>query len=271
MGLFRPYERKDETDDGTKAEEVAKPTKRRQSMVIAPPATPARTTSSKSAPARSAPAQGAPRAKTGAAKSGSTKPGKTGSSTTSTTEPTNAELDALRPDVAELEALRPRGPQPKTGPTPTRKQAEAARKERLNPSLSPKESRQLASANQREARAKQMSNADAAPERALLRDYIDRRFNLGEFLLPACLVILALTFLNSAFPGITWITTAVMYLFIMTVLADCFFMWRGYKKLLGERHPNAPTKGLLFYGINRTIQIRRLRMPRPRVKRGEAI
>lgn len=265
MGLFRPYERKDETDDGAKAEEVAKPvTRRRQSMVIAPPAAPARTTSTKPAKSATPSATPSPKAKS-SSKANST------STAEPTSEPTNAELDALRPNPSDLEALRPRGPQAKTGPTPTRKQAEAARKERLNPSLSPKESRQLASANQREARAKAMSNADAAPEKALLRDYIDRRFNLGEFLLPACLVILALTFLNSAFPGITWITTAVMYLFIMTVLADCFLMWRGYKKLLAERHPNAPTKGLLFYGINRTIQIRRLRMPRPRVKRGEAI
>lgn len=266
MGLFRPYERKDETEDGAT---TATPAKRRQSMVIAPPASATKTAPTKTASAK--PASGpasAPSAPSAKSTKGRTAPKATSGSTR---EPSNAELDALRPDATELEAPRPRGPQPKTGPTPTRRQAEAARKERLNPSLSPKESRQLAAANQREARTKAMSTAESTPQKQLLRDYIDRRFNLGEFLLPACLVILALTFLNSAFPGITWVTTAAMYLFIMTVLADCFFMWRGYKKLLAERHPNAATKGLLFYGVNRVIQIRRLRMPRPRVKRGEAI
>lgn len=265
MGLFRPYERKDSADDKTEKsvsdqrkgspEVPAAPgpkTARRQSMVIGSTATTTR-------PAKPTPAKASATATTKTPRSGAK------------AEPTNAELDALKPSTDELEALRPRGPQPKAGPTPTRRQAEAARKERLNPSLSPKESRRLAAANQRETRAKAMSNAEAAPEKQLLRDYIDRRFNLGEFLLPACLVILALTFLNSAFPGITWITTGVMYVFILTVLADSFFMWRGFRRLLAERFPNATTKGLAFYAFNRTIQIRRLRIPRPRVKRGEKI
>jgi hypothetical protein len=34
--------------------------------------------------------------------------------------------------------------------------------------------------------------------------------------------------------------------------------------------PGTPTKGLLMYGMNRCIQIRRFRMPTPRIKRGEA-
>jgi hypothetical protein len=47
-------------------------------------------------------------------------------------------------------------------------------------------------------------------------------------------------------------------------------MWRGYKRVLAERLPNSSTKGLLMYGVNRCIQIRRFRMPPPRIKRGEA-
>jgi hypothetical protein len=47
-------------------------------------------------------------------------------------------------------------------------------------------------------------------------------------------------------------------------------MWRGFKKLLAVRVPKASTRGLLMYGVNRAIQIRRFRMPAPRVKRGES-
>jgi hypothetical protein len=47
-------------------------------------------------------------------------------------------------------------------------------------------------------------------------------------------------------------------------------MWRGFKQVLAKRLPNAPTRGLLMYGMNRSIQIRRFRMPPPRIKRGDA-
>jgi hypothetical protein len=47
-------------------------------------------------------------------------------------------------------------------------------------------------------------------------------------------------------------------------------MWRGFKRVLAERIPNASTKGLLMYGMTRSTQIRRFRMPPPRLKRGDA-
>jgi len=46
-------------------------------------------------------------------------------------------------------------------------------------------------------------------------------------------------------------------------------MWRGFKKVLAERLPRVSPKGLLMYGMNRMIQIRRFRMPSPRIKRGD--
>ena len=61
-----------------------------------------------------------------------------------------------------------------------------------------------------------------------------------------------------------------MYLFILAVIVDGFLMWRGFKRVLAERFPNAPTRGLLMYGMTRSTQIRRFRIPSPRIKRGEA-
>ena len=82
-------------------------------------------------------------------------------------------------------------------------------------------------------------------------------------------MILALSFLSVAIPRITAITTLVVFLFILAVLGDSFLMWRGFKRVLAQRLPGASTRGLMMYGVNRGIQIRRFRMPPPRLKRGD--
>jgi hypothetical protein len=158
----------------------------------------------------------------------------------------------------------------KDRPTPTRKEAEAARRQRVTRTLSKKEARVESSRRSRAERMKAVNAREAAPEKALLRDYIDARFNLGEFLLPSLVVILALTFLSQTIPRVSVISTGVMYLFLLAVIVDSALMWRGFKKLLAVRVPKASTRGLLMYGVNRAIQIRRFRMPAPRVKRGES-
>ena len=122
----------------------------------------------------------------------------------------------------------------------------------------------------RAERLKAVSAREAAPEKVLLRDYVDTRFNLGEFLLPSLVLILVVSLLGTAYPQITLITTVVMYLFILAVLFDGYLMWRGFRRVLAVRLPHASTRGLLMYGVNRAIQIRRFRMPRPRLKRGQA-
>jgi hypothetical protein len=158
----------------------------------------------------------------------------------------------------------------KDRPTPSRREAEAARRQRVNKTLTNRESRQVAARQARAERLRRLGDRERAPEKALMRDYVDARLNLGEFLLPAVVVILAITVLGSYLPEIAVITTLAMYLFIFAVIADEFLMWRGFKRVLAERLPNAPTKGLLMYGMTRSTQLRRFRMPPPRIKRGEA-
>ena len=140
----------------------------------------------------------------------------------------------------------------------------------MNRTLTPKESRRLASQQNRAARLRTLSAREAAPEKALMRDYVDARFSLGEFLLPSLVVILALSFLTVMYPTVSVITTIAMYIFILLVLADSWWLWRGFKRVLAERQPNAPTRGLMMYGVNRAIQIRRFRLPPPRLKRGDS-
>ncbi|HEY5784007.1 MAG TPA: DUF3043 domain-containing protein [Microlunatus sp.] len=157
----------------------------------------------------------------------------------------------------------------KAGPTPSRKEAEALRRQRVTRQLTPKEARKESAARNRTDRMRNLNAREAQPEKALMRDYIDARFSVGEFLLPSLVIILALSFLNSVWPSMTVFATITMYVYILAVLLDGYIMWRGFKKVLAERLPKVPPKGLLMYGMNRMIQIRRFRMPAPRIKRGD--
>jgi Protein of unknown function (DUF3043) len=158
----------------------------------------------------------------------------------------------------------------KDRPTPSRKEAEAARRERVNKPLTNREARQVAARQARAERMQRLGERDRTPEKALLRDYVDARFSLGELLLPSVVLILATTVLGSFLPSMAIITTLAMYLFILAVAGDEFLMWRGFKRVLAERIPKAQTRGLLMYGMTRSTQIRRFRMPPPRLKRGDA-
>jgi hypothetical protein len=184
-----------------------------------------------------------------------------------TTTPTSNGSSAMAAPEPTPEVRDPSGRKP--GPTPSRKEAEAARRQRVTQTYSKKESRALASRQNRSERMRALAARDNTPEKALMRDYVDARFSIGEILLPALVLILATSFLNTIFPRAAVIGTVVMYAYVLAVLADLFFMWRGYKKVLAARLPGSSTKGLAFYGANRAIQIRRFRIPQPRIKRGE--
>ncbi len=157
----------------------------------------------------------------------------------------------------------------KARPTPTRKEAEAARRQRVTQTYSKKESRAYAQKQARANRVKAINAREGVPEKALIRDYVDSRFNLGEFLLPSVVVILAVTVLGQYWRSVGAIATIAMYVFILAVIVDNFFMWRGFKRVLAARMPKASPKGLLTYGMTRGTQLRRFRMPAPRIKRGE--
>ena len=177
-----------------------------------------------------------------------------------------SEAPEPEPETTEPTGL---GPSKKDRPTPSRKEAEALRRQRVTRQLTPREARKEAAAKNRTERMRALNVREAAPEKALMRDYVDARFSIGEFLLPSLVVILALSFLNTVWPAVTLFATITMYVFIITVILDGVIMWRGFKKVLAARMPKASPKGLLMYGMNRMIQIRRFRIPAPRLKRGD--
>ena len=106
---------------------------------------------------------------------------------------------------------------------------------------------------------------------ALLRDYVDTRWTVAEFMLPAMILVMAavMVTMNNVVLS-SWISMSLWVLLGFTFI-NVGIMWRGFKKLLAERHPEASTRGLLMYMFNRSLMIRRFRQPTPRIKRGEAI
>ncbi|RCK69520.1 DUF3043 domain-containing protein [Desertihabitans brevis] len=191
------------------------------------------------------------------------------SATTPRREPAAAAQPTTSPGTpATADVETPAGGR-KNRPTPTRREAEAARRERLNPTISKKEARRRAAEANRRTRMEQMAARDATPAKVLLRDHVDARFNLGEVLLPVLLLIVLATFLQTALPQIVVYSTIGMYVFILLVVLDFVRMWRAYKRIAAERGI-ALEKGLRLYGMNRMIQLRRMRLPKPQVKRGES-
>ncbi len=183
----------------------------------------------------------------------------------------NRDKQAAQPPAAEPE-VPSTGPKAKSVPTPKRRDAEAARRSRLNPQLSPKEarkrSRELASAERR----KQMEAIDNAPGKVLMRKWVDSRFNLAEWSMPILMTMLVFVLvLSPVLPALVEPATYATWCFMILIVIDITRMWRGFKKLAAQRIPKEPLKGLLYYGFNRSLSLRRLRVPRPVAKRGDPV
>lgn len=182
------------------------------------------------------------------------------------TEPTADESAAAQAEPALA------GPARKDAPTPTRKEAEQARRERLHPTLSPKQARARERQQRVEQRESSQRTMEAQPGKVLMRDWVDSRRGLAQFSMPVLMLMLMLSLLVTSFGTLlTAIMSYATWVVMAAIAFDLVVMWRGYKKLHAERLPKEPLKGLLSYGINRSINLRRLRLPKPRVKRGDQI
>ena len=110
---------------------------------------------------------------------------------------------------------------------------------------------------------------DRGPVRRYARDYVDSRFSIGSLLMPAMILVLAMTFVNTQEMRI--MTFAVLWGFVgLTVLDSLFMGWRLRKRIDAKFGPGK-TRGVTWYAAMRGTQMRFMRMPKPRVKRFEKI
>jgi hypothetical protein len=163
-------------------------------------------------------------------------------------------------------------------PTPKRKEAQAKLKvSPLSPTAS-KEAKKTLKAQARvrrlEARAAYMRGEESAlpvkdkgPARRFVRNYVDERKSVTEYFLVFIMFILFLTVIPS--PAVQLGAIVLMYSAMIWVAIDGFLLSRRVKKLVAEKFPDQPTKGLGLYGWMRSTQLRRLRAPAPQVGPGK--
>ncbi|MEU9110431.1 DUF3043 domain-containing protein [Streptomyces sp. NPDC048483] len=173
---------------------------------------------------------------------------------------------------------QPRNPQaPKGRPTPKRSDAQSQRRSRAQTPTNRKdaakaqrEARRVDMAKQREAMAsgdeRYLPVRDKGPVRRFARDFIDARWCVAEFFLPMAVVILVLTMVRV--PQIQNIALLLWLVIIVLIVVDSVVVWFRLGKQLQERFPDENLKGAKAYAIMRTLQMRRLRLPKPQVKRG---
>ena len=172
-------------------------------------------------------------------------------------------------------------PGAKNRPTPSRLEQETARKRPLVPTDrkaaagQSRDASRLARAKQRAALLSGDESAlparDKGPVKRYIRDSVDSRWNIGEFMLPVMFVVLALTFVPAIFKSsASWATLMVVILVYGLVVAgalDTFMMWRHTKAKIVAKFGEAPPRGSTMYAVMRAFQMRRSRLPRPQVDR----
>lgn len=190
---------------------------------------------------------------------------------------TNAEPTAPQQTSAEaVEQPETTATGKKGRPTPTRKEREALRKRPLVPDdrrQARKEARAKMNASRERARIgmaagdeRYLPQRDKGPQRKFVRDYVDARTSLGEFLIPVMFLVIIATFI----PSIEAQTISILVLwgfFIVAILDSVLLSWL-VKRRLAKKFGSAE-KGVGFYAGMRALQLRVLRLPKPQVKRGE--
>lgn len=181
-------------------------------------------------------------------------------------------------------AAREARPGAKNRPTPKRREAEAARRRPLIETDRKAAARRDREAS-REQRAKQQEAMmrgedwallprDRGRAKAFMRDYIDSRWNVAEFTMPALILAMLLSLLVNVIknPALVWAVMVFTYGVILVGIVEQVVVHYRAKRAFTSAHPHEdwPPRSGLYTGM-RAFQLRPTRVPRPRVKRGEKV
>jgi DUF3043 family protein len=108
---------------------------------------------------------------------------------------------------------------------------------------------------------------DRGPAKALARDYIDSKRRISEYYMYILILLLVAVFLRNK-TAQTYISPLVLVL-VVVIVVDAQFIRFRLRKLVAERLPGESTRGLTMYAVMRALQIRRFRVPAPRVRPGD--
>ena len=164
--------------------------------------------------------------------------------------------------------------------TPSRKEAEAARKRYLGAlPADPKERRRAEREAQRSAtdRSRQALRAgdtrhyparDQGPARAFVRDYVDGRLRLLELLMPLVILCWATLLLHNT--SIYIYSSFGMEIIVVIGIVLGVLLSQRIKRAVAAQFGPDDVRGTGFYAFSRAVMPRPLRQPKPRVTmRGE--
>jgi hypothetical protein len=163
-------------------------------------------------------------------------------------------------------------------PTPKRRDAESARKQKVAPPRDKKEARGRLKAERAKERQQTMEAMRSGDERSypardqgkarhLARNWIDGRRNVGEVFWPV--VITALVLLFMPVPALRQLSTLVLLGFYVIITVDTGLSLLGLRRAV-QREVTEPgqRRGTLAYAFGRSLQSRKRRLPAPQVERG---
>ena len=165
-------------------------------------------------------------------------------------------------------------------PTPKRKTSEALNKRPLVPADRKAAGKSAREAN-KEARNREYQAMQTGDERYLpvkdkgavrryVRDYVDARWNLGEFFLPVAMIFVVANLFLKGNPNAAAAAILVLYVIVLVTIIDAYIMWRKLKKKLRAKFGDDTfMRGLAMYAVMRAFQLRRARLPKVLVKHGE--
>lgn len=194
------------------------------------------------------------------------------------------EADGASPGTSQTTDDRPAGPgaafTPGKGrPTPKRSEAEKRRRGPYTPG-DRKAGGKDGRARDRAERARKydamkrgeqwaLPPRDQGPVKALTRDYVDSRRRISEFYMYILIVLMLALFVQST--ALKAYLYPVVLILAAIIITEGTIVSRRVRKIAAERYPGESTRGITMYAIMRSLQIRRFRMPMPRVKPGDKI
>lgn len=191
----------------------------------------------------------------------------------SSPEPDPSEAPEAASDVPD--AQRPKG-----RPTPSRRDAEQQRKHTLKVPADPKAAKKAMRERERQARAearaglmagdpRYLPTRDQGPAKAFTRDFVDGRRTLSEYFIFVAVAILMAAFFRD--PNVQSILSLVWFAVFALVILEVIWLLFRLNRQLRERWPDKDDRrGCTLYLVMRVLQIRRLRVPPPRVRPGGA-
>ena len=110
---------------------------------------------------------------------------------------------------------------------------------------------------------------DRGPVRRYVRDYVDSRRSIASLFIPVGLPIILLSY--TGIPLFQLLGIVALWGFVLGVAVDSTLMTRNIRREVAVRFPGESTRGLGFYAATRAMQLRRMRLPKPRVAKGAKV